>query len=113
MSSIDTFFDTDKTTRTIPCDMNSARDLRATAHEYRPEIGLVKVDASSACVRAYTHDGSTVYVFDCSAREGDIAISIAQLVIGLGRFDRSLFSVPECLINKHVAAGEAYWIEPE
>ena len=113
MSSLDAFFDTDKITRTVPCDIESARDLRATAHEYRPEVGLVKVDANAVCVRAYTRDGTAVYVFDCSKREGDPAISIAQLVIGLGRFDRSLFCIPECLTNKHIAAGETYWIEPE
>ena len=113
MSSIDVFFDTSINTQTIPCDINSARDLRATAHDYRPEIGRIKVDASACCVRGYTHDEKTVYVFDCSMREGDHAIALAQIMIGLGRFDQSLFAVPECLTNKRVAAGETYWIESD
>lgn len=111
MSSVDAFFDINKDTRNIPCDMQFAHDLRATAHEYRPEVGYVKVDANAGCVRAYTHDGSTVYVFDCSTREGDLAISLAQLVIGLGLFDQSLFCVPEYLTSKRVATGESYWVE--
>jgi hypothetical protein len=111
MSAIDIFFDTDKKTCVIPCDIPTTRDLRVAAQDCQPETGRVKVDPVSGVVRAYSHDEGTVWIFDCSEREGERGIAIAQVLIGLGRYARSLIAVPACLTDRKASAGEQYWID--
>jgi hypothetical protein len=108
MSTLDSLFDSDKTTRSIPCEVHYTMSLRTAAQDCRPEIGRVKVDPARKCVRAYTFEEDTVYVFDCSKREGDPAHSIAEILIGLGRYASPAINVPDYLTQGTIA----YWLEP-
>ena len=111
MSAIDIFIDTDKKTCIIPCVIPTTRNLRPAAHDCRPEVGRVKVDPLSGVVRAYSYDMATVWIFDCSTREGEQGNAIAQVLIGLGRYAQSLIAVPTYLTDVKASAGEQYWLE--
>lgn len=107
MSALDAFFDANKTTRSIPCEIRYTPNLRIAAQDCQPEIYRVKVDPARKCVRAYTRHGDTVYVYDCSRREGSTAYAIAEILIGLGCYPPPSIDIPGYLTGGNVA----YWLD--
>lgn len=110
MSALDYFFDSEKITRVIPCTVTATPNLRKAAQDCSPEAVRAKVNPATGIVRIYT-DTDSIYLLDCSTREGDQPHAISEVLIGAGFCDRPPYQIPDYLTDKRAAKGAEYWVE--